>query len=213
MPALAVWLGATLVGAEAWYYDGAPRPENRLHFKPPAASVPVKIASAAEALIRSDRTTTAGWASPDGARWMVYFFEWNFGPAFARVSAQMHRPDVCLPASGRELHEDRGVRSFTVGGSELSLHSLSFKEGNEMLFIYHGIWQVRSERGLRHGPLNQFKQVAAVQSVLWRERDIGQQVIELMVTGYGDGARADAAVAEMLPTIFEDHAPEAAAAR
>ncbi len=213
VPALALWLGVIVVGAEAWYYDGAPPPENRLQFTPPATSETVKIAPAAEALIRADRTTTAGWKAPDGTRWLVYFFEWNFGPAFARVSAQMHRPDVCLPASGRELQEDRGVRPFTIGTAPVPLRSFAFKEGKEMLFVYHGISQVRSERGLRRGPLSFFKQPAAVQSVLWRERDIGQQVIELMVTGYRSGAEADAAVTRMLPTIFAERLPGAAVDR
>jgi exosortase len=204
LPALAGWLGVVLVATELWYHDGAPRPEGRLRFEPPLASVPVSISPAAGALIRADRTTTARWTARDGGRWMVYFFEWDFGPAFSRVAAQMHRPDVCLPASGRELHEDRGNRAFALGGQPISLHSLSFKEGADMLFVYHGIWQVRSKRGLQHGPLSPFKQVAALQSVAWRERDIGQQVIELAHSGYRDGTRADAAVAKMLPELFED---------
>jgi exosortase len=204
VPALAGWLVVTLVATELWYYDAAPPPESRLRFTPPLASVPVKIPAAAQALIRSDRATTARWTAADGGRWVVYFFEWNFGPAFARVAAQMHRPDVCLPASGRELHEDRGAKTFAVGAVSIPLNAFSFQEGNEMLFVYQGISQVRSARGLRHGPLGFYKQTAALRSVLWRERDIGQQVIELALTGYRDGTAADAAVARMLPQIFED---------
>lgn len=210
MPTLALWLVVIVGGAEAWYYDGAPPPENRLRFIPPTASKPVKIPAAAEALIRADRTSSAQWAATDGSHWLVYFFEWQFGPAFARVAAQMHRPDICLPASGRELEEDRGPRPFAIDGLPISLRSFVFKEGNGRLFVYHGIWQTRSERGLEHGPLDSFKQKAAVQSVLWRERNIGQQVIEVAVSGYRDGAQADAAVAKMLPQIFADRMQEAA---
>lgn len=206
MPALAGWLVLVLAGTELWYYDPTPRPESRLQFTAPRASMPLKIAPAAEALIRSDRTTSAQWVGGDGARWLVYFFEWDFGPAFARVAAQMHRPDLCLPASGREMKEDRGDRPFAIGDLPVSLRSFTFKEGRETLFVYHGIWQVRSERGLRHGPLHAYKHRAALQSVLWRERDIGQQVIELAVTGYRDGTQADAAVAKMLPELFTDRA-------
>ena len=211
VPGLTVWLGLILAGTELWYYDGAPRPEARLRFKPPAQSVPVRIPDAAQALIRSDRTSTARWKTPDGGQWTVFFFEWEFGPAFARVAAQMHRPDLCLPASGRELHESRDPIPFAIGDLTVPLRAFSFREGNEMLFVYHGISQVRSARGLQHGPLDVYKQIAALQSVLWRERDIGQQVIELVLTGYRDSDSADAAVARMLPEIFEVRESVAAA--
>lgn len=202
LPALTGWLVVVVAATELWYYDAAPRPENRLIFTAPAASEPVKIPPAAAALIRSDRTTSAQWAGGAGTRWLVYFFEWDFGPAFSRVAAQMHRPDICLPATGRELQEVRSDLPFALGEFPVPLRSYTFKEPQGLLFVYHGIWQVRSERGLRHGPLSQSKHRAAIQSVLWRERDIGQQVIELVVSGCRDTAQADAAVGQLLPELF-----------
>src|SRR6218665_325237 len=105
----------------------------------------------------------------------MFFFEWDLGPAFTRVSAQMHRPEICLPATGGEIQADRGVVTFEVNGFDLPFPAYTFKMKGQLVFVYHGVWQFRSERGLRHGPLSFHKQIAAVQSVLWRERRVGQQ--------------------------------------
>lgn len=173
VPALTIWVAFTVVGTELWYYDGSAPPESPWKLVPPTESEPFPIPPSALAAFRSDRTTSATWLAEDGRRWLLYFFEWDYGPAFTRVAAQMHRPEICLPASGRQLHEDRGKVSFTVDGVTLPFHAYSFEQQGRLLFVYHGVWQFRSERGLRHGPLSFHKQIAGVQSALWRERRVG----------------------------------------
>jgi exosortase len=202
VPGLTVWLGIVLIGTELWYYDSDKVPESPWRLAPPAESTALQIPPAALATFRCDRTTAANWSEANGARWLLYFFEWNFGPAFSRVAAQMHRPEICLPAGGRELQEDRGIVSFPVAGFTLSFHAYSFRQNDELLFVYHGIWQMRTARGLEHGSLSFHKQVASLQSVLWRERAFEQQVAELAVTGYSNAGQADAALQEILPKLL-----------
>jgi hypothetical protein len=65
---------------------------------------------------------------------------------------------------------------------------------------------------LQHGPLSPGKRAAAWQSVLWRERSVGQQAAEIMVAGPGQPAEADAAFQAMLPNLyFPSAAPSAQA--
>ena len=201
-PALAVWLGLFLFATELWYYDSTPPPESPWRVELPPGSEPVEIPVAVLAAFHSDDSTSANWRGAGNTRWLLYFFEWKFGPAFSRVAAGMHNPAVCLPASGRDLEEDRGLVIFSAGGADLPFRVNTFRDGDALIFAYHGVWQFRSARGLRHGPLGEYKRDAAVQSVLWRERRVGQQSAEFLLTGCRDPAQADAAFRELLPRVL-----------
>ncbi len=206
-PTLAALIGFTVIVTECWYYDSAPPPQNPWGVRVPAGSKSLPVAPTALAQLRYDEVTSAAWSEPDGKKWLMYFFDWNFGPAFSRVAAQMHRPDICLPATGRELQEDRGKLNFTAGGLSVPFHAYTFKQGNSLLFVYHGVWQSRSERGRQHGALSPWKQIASLQSVLWRERWIGQQAAEIAVSGCKDAQEADAAFARILPSLIVSRDP------
>ena len=211
-PTLIVWIAVTLVGTELWYRDAGPTPEGPWTVAVPAESKPIAVAPSARAQLRYDTAQGATWAEPGGARWLIYFFDWSYGPAFSRVAASMHNPGICLPASGRELTEERGKLVFNVDGEPLAFRGYTFNEGGKPLFVYHGVWQFRSERGMSHGPLSESKQAASIQSVLWRERRIGQQAAELAVWGCTTVEEADAAFQKLLPTLIRPRRAALAAA-
>jgi exosortase len=201
-PAIAVWLGVALLGTELWYYDGTRPPEGPWALRLPDGCRSMAVAPTAQAQLRYDEATAVTWSAAGNEKWMMYFFDWKFGPAFARVAAQLHRPDICLPATGRELQEDRGTLTFATDGTPIAFHAYTFKQGRELLFVYHGVWQFRSERGMRGGQLSQSKHIASVQSVLWRERWIGQQAAEVAVSGFANAKEADAAFSRLLPNLI-----------
>jgi hypothetical protein len=206
-PSLGIWVVATVAAGELYYYDPAPPPQNPLAWNLPADHTPINISIRVRAAFHSDAAQAATWTRPDGSHWQVFLFDWNFGPAFSRVAASMHRPDICLPAGGRELLEDRGVMPIAAAGTTLPFHSYSFRDGEHLLFVYHGLWQSRSARGLSHGPLSWNKRDASVQSVLWRERRLGQQAAEIIISGYRTFAEADAAVRTVVPQLIVANSP------
>ena len=55
------------------------------------------------------------------ATWFVYFFRWEPGRNSALL-ANLHRPDVCLPAIGWKQVADDGVRQYPTGGRRGDLH-------------------------------------------------------------------------------------------
>ena len=201
-PGLALWLGTFLLLTELWYYDPSPPPESPWQIALPAASEPVEIPLAARAALHSDDSISAKWRGAGGTQWLLYAFEWKLGPAHTRVAAGMHTPDVCLPAAGRDLEEDRGTVRFPTHGAELPFRVQTFRDGNALIFAYHGVWKFRSPRGEQHGPLSEYKRSAAVQSVLWRERRVGQQSAEFLLTGCRTAAQADLAFRALLPQVI-----------
>jgi exosortase len=200
-PAVVSWIGITIVCAELWYHDPTPAPASQWAVKLPAGNKPLPLSPNVWVQLRYDSATGATWSEAERT-WSLFFFDWDFGPMFSRVSAQNHRPDICLPAAGLELQEDRGKLMYSVEGTQLPFRAYTFRQNKELVFVYHGIWPLRSERGLRHGPLAGGKHAASLQSVLWRERRIGQQALELAVRGCASTGQADAAVSRMLPQLL-----------
>ena len=89
---------------------------------------------------------------------------------------------------------------------DLAFHAFEFRQSSGApLFVYSGTWENRSERAMRQSALSDSLAHEAFQSVLRRERNLGQQVAELAVSGCADGAAADAALRELLPRLFTRH--------
>lgn len=210
LPGLVAWLVLVAGAAELWYYDPSPVPQAAWRLAPPSGSTPVEIPAAAQGLLHFDHANTGEWTDEGGLQWLLYYFEWDYGPAFARVAAGMHHPDICLPAAGTEMTERRGRLSFTAEeGKELPFQAYVFQQNGRPLYVYHGIWPIRSARGLLHGPMAPSKQQAAWQSILWRERSVGQQSAEVMVTNVSGADGADAALRELLPKLYSSRTPPA----
>lgn len=201
-PAVLAWVGLTVGAAEWWYYDGAPIPPSRWRWVQPEGSQRQAVPAKANAYLHYDEGTALSGRCEDGGQWFAYQFDWAYGPAFTRLAAQMHRPDICLPAAGTELRRKRGLVPFELAGETLNFRAYEFEHQGSPIFVYHGIWQFRSTRGSQHGVLAEGKQLASWQSVLWRERDLGQQISETVLLGYSDAAAADAAFSRLLPQLM-----------
>lgn len=190
---LTAWLGGTVAATEWWFHDAGRPPESAWTLVPLPGSVPVEIGPVAADQLRCDATTTASWSGDDGGRWTLFFLEWKPGPTASRVLAGTHRPEICLAAIGMKLIEDRGTIEVQPAGIPLRFHAYTFEQDGRPVHVYYGIWQVRAPRPSRHGPISESPHRASVQAVLWRERQLGQQVAELVASGYQNAAEADAA--------------------
>ncbi len=189
--ALTLWLLGVLGVTEAWYYDGGKPPESQWTMASPPDAKSVEVDAAVVAQLQCDRITSATWREMNGAQWMFHFIEWNPGPLRSRVLARVHRPEVCLSAIGMKLLEDRGSVSAKVAGLTLPFRAYTFEQNGRLVFVYFGLWQNRTIRGRERGQLSESEHVAGLQAVIWRERNLGQQVAELAVTGYSNVTQAD----------------------
>lgn len=193
LAALTVWFGGVVAGTEWWFHDEGRLPESRWELVPLNGSVPVEIGQVAADQLRCDATTAASWKEDDGGHWTLFFLEWKPGPTASRVLAGTHRPEICLAAIGMKLVEDRGAIEVQPAGVPLTFRAYTFEQEGRPVHVYYGIWQVRAPRPSRHGAISESPHRASVQAVLWRERDLGQQVAELVASGYASAAEADEA--------------------
>jgi exosortase len=126
----------------------------------------------------------------------LYLFRWEPGKNSALL-ANLHRPDVCLPASGWNQIADDGVRSYPVNGSfELPFRHFEFQrsfEGSEPQ-IAHAFYCLSEDRAAgtsasprganlpgMSGSRSEWTRAERLRAVKQGRRHLGQQVIEVIL--------------------------------
>ncbi len=203
--ALALWLVLAEGAVQFWYHSHQTLtrtgwavlwPESESNYKQ------VPIAPAAETLLRYNEGGGATWDGQDGRRWVMFFFRWLPGRTAARF-VKVHRPDICLPASGRTMERDNGLRMLVVNGVSLPVRSYRFDDHGVPLHVFYCYWDARSS----------YENAAAAESEDWTargrlraalqgRREIGAQMLEVVVWGYEDDAEASEALARELGQVI-----------
>ena len=104
----------------------------------------------------------------------------------------MHQPTTCLPASGLTQLGDGDALSLPgPNGLSLPAHAYEFLLGAQHLFVYYIVWQDQTGYDL--------PEAGGAQSIGERldmvrrgQRNLGQQTLELVVTGPANAAQAAA---------------------
>jgi hypothetical protein len=132
---------------------------------------------------------------------MMYFFRWFPGRS-AALFVKIHRPDICLPASGMTLERDNGLQLLAINGVNLPVRSYRFDNRGAPLHVFYCYWDARST----------YENVAAAEQEDWTargrlraalrgRRELGAQMLELVVWGYDDDGEANRAMQRQLAQI------------
>ncbi len=206
--ALALWIILTEISTAAWYHvrgaDLAKTPAWTIAF-PSAANDyrPAPVADAARDLLRYNDGGGGSWASPNGRHWLLYYFRWLPGRT-AALFVKVHRPDVCLPASGLTLQEDAGIRLLEVNGIRMPIHRFRFDAQGQPLHIYYCYWDSRSSyRDLTAAAEEDWTMKGRLRAAWTGRREMGSQMVELVVAGYQDNDDAWSALSEQLQQLVQ----------
>jgi len=202
--AVAIWFLLVEAGVQFWYRSdqavdrlqwSVSWPESKSSYKK------VPIAPAAETLLRYNEGGGAAWEGTDGRQWMMYFFRWLPGRTAARF-VKVHRPDICLPASGRTMERDNGIRLLTVNGLNLPVRSYRFDDRGVPLHVFYCYWDARSSyESVAAAESEDWSMRGRLRSALQGRRDIGAQMLEIAVWGYQDDDEASEALARELSEL------------
>jgi exosortase len=138
---------------------------------------------------------------------LLYLFRWKPGRNSALL-ANLHRPDVCLPASGWRQAADDGVRNYTVSGAfELPFRHFEFQrsfEGSPPQTA-HAFYCLSEDRASgpsappratnlpgMSGSRSEWTRAERFREVLEGRRHLGQQVIEAIFISSEPFSAADA---------------------
>ena len=202
---LAIWLLLVEIGVQTWYGSHQTMVQSRWTVRWPETESDYKkvpIASAAETLLRYNDGGGASWKGSDGRQWMMYFFRWLPGRTAARF-VKVHRPDICLPASGRTMEHDNGLRMLAVNGISLPVRSYRFDDRGVPLHVFYCYWDARSSyETVAAAESEDWSARGRVRSALQGRREIGAQMLEIVVWGYQDDNEASEAIARELSRVI-----------
>jgi exosortase/archaeosortase family protein len=205
LASLTLWFLFAEAGVQSWYrFHQNSLSSSRWALSWPSSErdyQPVPIAPESEALLLYNEGGGATWQASDGHRWMMYFFRWLPGRT-AALFVKIHRPDICLPASGLTMERDNGIQLFTVNGVNLPVRSYRFDDHGMSLHVFYCYWDARSS----------YDNVAAAEEEDWSargrvraafrgRREAGAQMLELAVWGYDDDQEAKKALESRLAEI------------
>ena len=162
---------------------------------------PVPIAPESEALLRYNEGGGASWQTSDGHRWMMYFFRWLPGRT-AALFVKIHRPDICLPASGLTMERDNGIQLLAVNGVNLPIRSYRFDDHGVPLHVFYCYWDARSSYENEQAANEEdWTAKGRIRAAFRGQREIGAQMLELVVWGYEGDEAAHAALQRELQQI------------
>jgi exosortase len=203
---LGLWICLVETGVQAWY---------RLHQQTftstrwavswpvfESSYKPVPISSEAERLLQYNEGGGGQWVSADGHPWMMYFFRW-FPGRTAALFVKNHRPDVCLPASGLVLHQDKGIRRLEINCLNLPFRFYRFDDNGTPLHVLYCYWDNRSSyQNTAAAEQEDWTARGRLRAAMTGRRETGAQMVELVVWGYQDDGEADNALRGALERII-----------
>jgi len=191
---VAVWLLAAESGVQLWSrIHQVPAVNSQWDVQWPADSKPMSIPVETRNLLRYHQGAAGTWRGDDAHPWLMYFFRWLPGRT-AGLSVKIHRPDICLPATGMVLTRDNGLRRMSVNGIDLQVHAYRFEDRGFPLHVLYCYGDVRAgSDNVGNAEQEDWTARGRLRAALKGRPEIGA-VLELVVWGYRDDAEAEQAM-------------------
>jgi exosortase len=202
---LIAWLLLAEAGVQSWYHlHNSALTDSRWAVQWPVSGNEYKtvpVGSEAESLLRYDEGGAATWKGGEGHHWMMFFFRWAPGRTAARF-VKVHRPDICLPASGLTMVRDHGIRLIEINGVHLPIRSYRFDNRGVPLHVFYCYWDARSSYESEEAANEEdWTAQGRLRAALRGRRERGAQMLEVVVWDYKDEAEASAALQRQLAQI------------
>jgi exosortase len=200
------WILFTVLLTETWYRTHETVQGDRWSFAWPVyksdfADIPISQ-SEADALL-FDEGRKAEWADGDGSHWVAYFFRWLPGPSRSRILARMHRPENCFLGAGYKPCGDHGMITIQVKGLSLPFHALDFQDDTDKKYVFFCLWEDGLKASEQPRIDDHWNRLAKLRSVLLGQRNLGQQTLEIVITGYDNPKQAEAAFRREIVRLIE----------
>ena len=231
------WIAAVEAGAQLWYraHEGNLVSTTRWDVRWPEAAPnfhKLKIDEEVRRVLRFDEGQAAAWTLPTATSpatfdqpqpstitCLLYLFRWKPGRNSALL-ANLHRPDVCLPAVGWIQVADTGVRDYPVSASfALPFRHFEFRHGTSedstppaahaFYCLSEGRVPTPSAAGANPPQMATFPsnwtRGERIREVLEGRRHLGQQVMEFIVLSRGPTNldQVEARFARALPQLIK----------
>ena len=200
--AILLWLAAIVSGTELWYASNEKRRERTtLEVVWPTTLTGYKelaVPGIVHEILLSSSGRMAIWR--DECQWFLATFYWRPGRT-ALQSARMHRPDTCLQASGAVLERELESITVALGQANLKFKSYLFSSNGQPLFVFFTIWGEANLDAESRAVSQDWSGWSRVQRAFARQRNLGQQSLEFILSGTEDYAKAVGMFKGRLPEL------------
>ena len=202
---LAAWVILVALGTEMWYRS-APPPNSawwRVEWpetQPSFAEIPL---SPAVNDMKFDTGRQAHWREADSTVWTMFHFRWLPGLATTRIFARWHNPDICLVAAGFKRIAEYDPIIIRKGGIELVFRTYRFDAQERKNYVFFCVWEDRRDPAEELRPPDEWNPASRVRAVLQRKRHLGQQVLEIAISGIENESDARAAFERRITEILQ----------
>jgi exosortase len=204
---LSGWILFFIIGTEIWYrHREADLPGiRRLSIVWPgdvAGISKISISDSARRILLCDDARCASWVDRNGLGWTFYSLIWNSGRTSTQ-SARVHRPENCLQASGAILRKELSPTMVEIGGMQLPFHTYLFDWNGTTLHVFYLIWE-DGNRDVNPTVMGQdWSGISRLQRVWFGQRNLGQQTLEIVLSGATSDDEARTALQAELGKIVQ----------
>jgi exosortase len=189
------WVLLTVIGAEIWYRAHDTREPVRWSpvwpiGKQEFADLPISKSEAE--LLQFDEGRGAEWTNGDGSHWVAYFFRWDKGLTLSRILARWHRPEICFPAAGYKLGGKHGIVTVQANGVSIPFQAMDFEDNGYKAYVFFCLWEDGASSGLPQTE-EEMSWSTRLRSVLLGQRNLGQQTLQVVISGYDSPEQAETA--------------------
>ena len=150
-------------------------------------------------LLAFDEGASGKWAQ-DGVEWSAHFFRWKPSSVQSVIHSRLHRPEICLPASGLRQLGDSELVTFDVAPLKIPFRKYTFGAEGRSMYVFFCQWEDGAEQ---QTGMQASKQADRLQSVLSGRRMVGQQTLEIILGGCDSLDKAEQAVRSRLPDLIK----------
>ena len=199
----------TVEGLNEWWYRsrGAPmqeRPDWQVAIPTGDGFQEYAISARSKAILRPDEHRGFFWQNAKVGSGLFFYLHWKPGSNAAQ-HAQVHRPEVCLPAAGlRQLRSTVDI-PLRVAHQAFTFKGYEFEDRGQPVFVFHGIWddQVLPLGHEADGLGENWSASSRVRAAWFGRRQSGQRVLEAVLWEAGDLDTASARFQELLDDVIQ----------
>jgi exosortase len=198
---LLAWSGAEVLN-QGWYLwheqNIVSGPVWTLLWPPPRPKFKEeKIDEVAQTYLRYDQGLHGEWK--DQFQWDIYFFTWKPSRVAAGL-AQIHHPDICLPAAGFILKEDVGIKKMEINGLILPVNRYVFQDpfNGQFLYVFQAVTDDRIRKDVIDEQSEDPYRLHRLQAAWTGRRNLGQRSLLIVNQGANNLEEAEIAVQSLL---------------
>lgn len=205
------WLAVVFGSTELWYRSHEKQLIERPRWQArwPAGNETMHqlpIPESTRVILHYDAASSAAWDESRDVRWWSFFARWN--PARAALQlVRSHSPEICLPAIGRIFRAELPHLATRAGSLPLDFRTYEFEQNGRPLFVFVCI---QEDKVAAAGPpvdQPEWNLRGRLRAAWLGQRNLGQRLLEIAVTGFSDSAQARTAAERSVSEIVEVEEP------